>query len=107
VDVTRIKDAIKAIVEEYKKIAGEVVPESELKKGKEFLKGKLVLSLEDSESVAQMHALNELLYDKIKTLADISANIDKVTAADVQRVAQDILKEKLIQLAVIGPEDEA
>ena len=108
VDVTRIKDAIKAIVEEYKKIAGEVVPESELKKGKEFLKGKLVLSLEDSESVAQMHALNELLYDKIKTLADISANIDKVTAADVQRVAQDILKENLIQLAVIGPyEDKA
>lgn len=108
VDVTRIKDAIKAIVEEYKKIAAEVVPESELKKGKEFLKGKLVLSLEDSESVAQMHALNELLYDKIKTLADISANIDKVTAADVQRVAEDILKEDLIQLAVIGPyEDKA
>ncbi len=108
VDVTRIKDAIKAIVEEYKKIAGEVVPESELKKGKEFLKGKLVLSLEDSESVAQMHALNELLYDKIKTLADISANIDKVTAEDVKRVAQDILKDNLIQLAVIGPyEDKA
>ncbi len=108
VDVTRIKDAIKAIVEEYKKIAGEVVPESELKKAKEFLKGKLVLSLEDSESVAQMHALNELLYDKIKTLADISANIDKVTAADVQRVAENILKEDLIQLAVIGPyEDKA
>lgn len=108
VDVTRIKDAIVAIVEEYKKIAGEVVPESELKKAKEFLKGKLVLSLEDSESVAQMHALNELLYDKIKTLADISANIDKVTAADVKRVAEDILKDKLIQLAVIGPyEDKA
>lgn len=108
VDVTRIKDAIVAIVEEYKKIAGEVVPESELKKAKEFLKGKLVLSLEDSESVAQMHALNELLYDKIKSLSDISANIDKVTAADVKRVAEDILKDKLIQLAVIGPyEDKA
>ncbi|MFA4815390.1 MAG: pitrilysin family protein [Candidatus Gracilibacteria bacterium] len=108
VDVTRIKDAIKAIVEEYKKIATEGVPESELKKGKEFLKGKLILSLEDSENVAQMHALNELLYDKIKTLADISSAIDKVTVADVQRVAEQILKDELIHLAVIGPyEDKA
>lgn len=108
VDVNRIKDAIAAIVEEYKKIAAEGVPESELKKGKEFLKGKLTLSLEDSESVAQMHAQNELLYDKIKTLADISTAIDKVTAADVQRVAQQILKDELVHLAVIGPyEDKA
>ncbi len=106
VDVNRIDDAIKAIVEEYKKIAGEVVPESELKKGKEFLKGKLTLSLEDSEHVAQMHALNELLYDKIKTLADISAGIDKVTAEDVRRVAADILKQNLLQISVIGPYED-
>ncbi|MFA6024105.1 MAG: pitrilysin family protein [Candidatus Gracilibacteria bacterium] len=106
VDITRIKDAIKAIIEEYKKMAAEGVPETELKKGKEFLKGKLTLSLEDSESVAQMHARNELLYDKIKTLADISAAVDKVTAADIQRVAAQILKEELIHLAVIGPYDD-
>lgn len=103
VDVSRIKDAIKAILEEYQKIAAEGVPEAELKKGKEFLKGKLTLSLEDSESVAQMHAQNELLYDKIKTLSDISTAIDKVTAADVLRIAQDILKQDKVHLAIIGP----
>lgn len=108
VDVNRIKDAIKAILEEYQKIAAEGVPEAELKKGKEFLKGKLTLSLEDSESVAQMHAQNELLYDKIKTLSDVSTAIDKVTAADVLRIAQDILKQDKVHLAIIGPyEDKA
>lgn len=103
VDVNRIQDAIKAILEEYEKIAAEDVPESELKKGKEFLKGKLTLSLEDSENTAQMHALNELLYNKIKTLADISKAIDLVTVADIRRVAQDLLKKDRIHLAVIGP----
>ena len=106
VDVNRIDDAVTAIIEEYKKIAEEDVPESELKKGKEFLKGKLTLSLEDSESVAQMHARNELLYNRVKTLTDISQEIDKVTVADVKRVAQNLLKDKLIHLAVIGPYDD-
>jgi predicted Zn-dependent peptidase len=107
VDVNRIDDAIKAIILEYEKMASEPVPEAELKKGKEFLKGKLTLSLEDSEQVAQMHARNELLYNKIKTLADISAAIDKVTAEDVSRVAKALLRKEALYLAVIGPYDKA
>ena len=103
VDVNRPKEAVKAIMEEYEKIAAEQVPDSELKKGKEFLKGKLTLSLEDSEHVAQMHARNELLYDKIKTLADVSKAIDAVTVEDVQRVAQTLLKPEVLHLALIGP----
>lgn len=103
VDVNRPKEAVKAILEEYEKIAAELVPENELKKGKEFLKGKLTLSLEDSEHVAQMHARNELLYDKIKTLADVSKAIDAVSTEDVQRIAQTLLKNDLHHLALIGP----
>lgn len=103
VDVNRAPSAISAILEEYEKIAAEPVPADELKKSKEFLKGKLTLSLEDSEHVAQMHAHNELLYDKLKSLADISKAIDAVTAEDVHRVAQTLLKKELIHLAVIGP----
>ena len=108
VDVNRIDDAIKAILLEYEKMANKPIPEAELKKSKEFLKGKLTLSLEDSEHVAQMHAHNELLYGKIKTLEDIFSGIDKVTAADVSRVAKEILKKEALHLAVIGPyEDKA
>ena len=36
VDVNRPKEAVKAIMEEYEKIAAEQVPESELKKGRNF-----------------------------------------------------------------------
>ena len=106
VDVNRIDDALREILIEYGKIAAAPVDEAELKKGKEFLKGKLTLSLEDSEHVAQMHARNELLYDKIRTYEDIAAGVDKVTAADVQRLAAQLLKPEAMHLSVIGPYDD-
>lgn len=104
VDVNRIQDALKAIMEEYELIAREGIPESELKKGKEFLKGKLVLSLEDSEHLAQMLARHELLYGEVRTYADIAKRIDAVTREDVSRLAKDLFSNKeLFHLAVIGP----
>lgn len=108
VDITRIEDAVTAIIEEYDKIRFVEVPEEELKKGKEFLKGKLTLALEDSEQLAQMLARHELLYGKVKTLSDVYKEINKVTAADVHRVASELLKDDALHLAVIGPyEDKA
>lgn len=106
VDVNRIKEAIAAILEEYERVASSDVPEAELKKAKEFLKGKLILSLEDSEHLAQMHARNELLYDKVKTLAHICKAIDAVTVADLRRIAVDLLQKHRMHLAVIGPYEE-
>lgn len=108
VDVNRVEDAIKEILIQYELIAKEAVSEAELKKGKEYLKGKLTLSLEDSEAVAQMHARNELLYDQLRSYEDIAQAIDVVTAQDVLRVASDLLKKDAVHLAVIGPyEDKA
>lgn len=106
VDVNRIDDAIKAIIEEYDKIRYVEVSEAELKKGKEFLKGKLTLSLEDSENLAQMLARYELLFDEIKTYADIAKAIDEVTASDIKRVAEKLLTDDALQLAVIGPYED-
>ncbi len=106
VDTSRIDDAVKAIIEEYDKIRYVEVPEGELVKGKEFLKGKLTLALEDGENLAQMLAKYELLYDDIKTYADIAKGIDEVTAEDVKRVAGNLLTDEALQLAVIGPYDD-
>ncbi|MBU0982099.1 insulinase family protein [Patescibacteria group bacterium] len=107
VDVNRVDDAVKAIVEEYDKVRRLGVPATEVKKGREFLKGKLTLRLEDSENLAQMYARDELLHDGVRTYAEIAKEIDEVTAEDVHRVAKDLLQDDALYLAVIGPyEDE-
>ena len=103
VDVKRINLAIQAICEEYKKIRGEKISAQELKKSKEYLKGKFALRLEDSEEFAHLNGKQELLHGKIKTPEQIAKEIDAVTAADIARVSADLFNEKELRLAVIGP----
>ncbi|MFH1410914.1 MAG: pitrilysin family protein, partial [Patescibacteria group bacterium] len=61
-DLKRVDMAIEAILHEYRLITKEVVSEAELKKGKEFMKGKIILRLEDSEEYAHMMGKQALIY---------------------------------------------
>ena len=103
VTVEKIDQAITAIIGEYKKVLDGQIPEAEATKAKEFLKGKLVLRLEDSEEYAHLLGKYELLYRKGCTPDQIMAHVDKVTPAAMARVARDLFKEKKTYLAVIGP----
>lgn len=103
VDLKRVEDAVRGIVAEYKKVRDEEIPEKELQKSKDYLKGKMVLKLEDSEEVAHLLAQHEVLFGTVRTAEDIAREVDKVTSADLQRVAQDLFKEDQLYLAGIGP----
>ncbi|MDP4008363.1 MAG: pitrilysin family protein [Candidatus Peregrinibacteria bacterium] len=103
VDINRIKLAVEAIIEEYKNITLEDVPEIELQKAKDYLKGKMTLKLEDTEEYAYFVTEQELLKNEIKTLEEIFAEVDKVTVADIRRVSMDLFKEEKLRLALIGP----
>lgn len=103
VDVKRIKLAIEAIIEEYRKIRGEHIPKSELTKAKEYLKGKLVLRLEDSEEYAHLIGKDELLHGELEGPEEIMKHIDEVTVGDIVRVSADLFREDRLRLAVIGP----
>ncbi len=103
VDVNRIPLAVSAIIEEYKKISSDPVPEQELQKAKDYLKGKMTLRLEDTEEYAYFLAQQELLKDKIETMEEVFAHIDKVTVEDIHRVAKDLFQEEGLRLALIGP----
>lgn len=103
VDLRRIDDAITGIIAEYGKLRDETVPEVELKKAKSYLKGKMILNLEDSEEFAHLLAKYELLHGQAKSPEEIMRSIDGVTVADVKRVSEDLFREEKMKLAVIGP----
>lgn len=105
VQVKRIDDAISAITQEYKKVLAHI-PEDEVKKAKDYLKGKLVLRLEDSEEYAHLLAKHELLYGILKTPEEILEAIEKVQGADVMRTAQNLFQSSGLRLAAIGPFDD-
>jgi predicted Zn-dependent peptidase len=104
IDPKRVIEAVEVMVAEYSKVAQDQMKltAEELMKAKEFLKGHLVLDLEDSRSVSGFYAHQELLEDKIENPADVIAEIDKVTMEDVRAVGKEFFKEQTLNLAVIG-----
>lgn len=107
VDTTRIQDAIQAILKEFSNIKGETISPEELTKGKEYLKGKMILRLEESENYASLLAEEELLTDEIKDLQEILKEIDSVTSQDIEDFTNEFFKEENLHLTVIGPYQEA
>jgi predicted Zn-dependent peptidase len=96
-------EAIKIILDEFKKVKSEKINDDEIKRAKDYLKGQAIISLESSNSVASFFAGQELNTGKILTPEEKFAKIDAVTADDLQRVARDIFVNNKLNLALIGP----
>jgi predicted Zn-dependent peptidase len=106
VDVQKIGEALKAILAELGEARQELVSDEELKKAKEFTKGRLLLQMEDSFAVAAWMGRQELLEDRILSVDEVLEEVDAVTAEDVQRVAQELFQQEKLNLAVVGPYEE-
>ncbi len=104
IDPKRVIEAVEVMVAEYSKVSqGKMgLTDEELKEAKEFLKGHLVLDLEDSRSVSGFYAHQELLEEKIENPSDVIAQIDKVTLDDVESVGKEFFKEETLNFALIG-----
>jgi len=104
-DLKKIKQTIQVILDEYRKISRRAFlpSQAELKKAKEYLKGHLILRLEDSRQVASLYGESELLEEKIRTPEEIIQGIERVSCSDIARVSQKIFLPKNLNLAIIGP----
>jgi predicted Zn-dependent peptidase len=103
VDPERGPEALQAILDELDRLCNEPVPPAELHKVKEYLKGRLVLSLEDSFSRAAWVAYQTLFLDEIRTPEEVLQIYDTVTIEDVLAVAQQVINPTRYNLAVVGP----
>jgi len=102
VDPKKAVEAVRAVVAELRMLADHEVLPDELERAKEFTKGRLRLELETTNGVAFWLTYQELLLGEIKTIDEELAYVDEVTAADIKRVAAEILNGPL-QMSVIGP----
>jgi predicted Zn-dependent peptidase len=107
VDINRIDDAIETIARELKKIAAEPVPEEELEKAKNVAKGRFVLQTESPHGMIMFGLRREVLEGRAPEPEELLREIDAVSAEDVQRVAADVIGSNGLNLALIGPFDDA
>lgn len=102
VDAKNIEKAIKEVLREYKNISKEI-SKKELKKAKEFLKGRLILGLETSDSLASFFGAQEALQGFILTPEEVSQKIEKVSLEEIKIVAKKIFRSDKLNLVVVGP----
>jgi predicted Zn-dependent peptidase len=103
VDINRIDEAITTIVGELQRIADEPVPQAELDKARNVAKGRFVLQVESPHGLIMFGLRREVLENQATEPEEILAQLDSVTAEDVQRVAQDVIGGNGLNLALIGP----
>lgn len=101
VDPKRLDSAVQAILEELCRLR-EGIPEREVSKAKELTKGRLLLRMEDTRSVAAWLGGQELLLDRILSVDEVVNIIDAIEPSELQRVARELLRPEKVNLSVVG-----
>lgn len=102
VDPKQIDIAIERILKELRCLP-EDISEAELSKAKELTKGRLLLRMEDTRSVAGWTGGQELLTGCIRTVDDVTSIIDAISPQDLKRVARELILTEKLNLAIVGP----
>jgi predicted Zn-dependent peptidase len=98
-----VDEVIDLCVEELRGLKREGVPETELRRAKDHLKGSLMLSLENTASRMSHLARQEIYFDRQFTLDETLAGVQRVSADDVQRVASELFANGSLAATVLGP----
>jgi len=97
-----VGQVIDLIVEELRTVKQTSVPEAELQRAKDHLKGSLMLSLENTASRMSHLARQEIYFDRQFGLDETLQGIERVTTDDVRRVAADLFKNGSLAATVLG-----
>ena len=90
-------------MEQFDKLRREMIREEELKRVKEQLKGNLLLFLESSDSWMTRLAQNEIYFGRYIPIEEVIKGIEGVTSEELNQLAQDLFREELFCLTVLGP----
>ena len=94
------------IATELRRMADEPLPADELRRAKEHLKGRLVLSLESPGMRMNRIGKATVTDSEILPIDEIIARIDAVDAAAVQELAAEYWQPQSMSLAAIGPDGD-
>ena len=93
---------VQSIVSEFRKLKLERVPEDELRRAKDQLKGSLMLSLESSTARMSNLARQEMYFDRFYDLDELIQKIEDVQAEDLQQLANEFFQTESIAVTVLG-----
>ena len=93
---------VQSVVSEFRKLKQELVPEEELRRSKDQLKGSLMLSLESSAARMSNLARQEMYFDHFYTLDELIERIESVTSEEIKELANQFFQTESIAVTVLG-----
>jgi predicted Zn-dependent peptidase len=100
--VSNIEQVLQLTLAEFSRIKQSPVADEELDRAKNQIKGNMVLGLETSGSRMSSLARQQMYWGRFFSLDEITAEIDNVTAAAIQRLANDLLHSDRLALTLLG-----
>jgi predicted Zn-dependent peptidase len=98
-----VSEVIDLCVEELRGMKKAPIPDTELRRAKDHLKGSLMLSLENTASRMSHLARQEIYFDRHFGLDETLAGVERVTDGDLMRVATDLFADGSLAATVLGP----
>jgi len=102
-DTQKVIEAMKLTLEEHYKMLKSGFNNEDIRKAKEIIKGRLLLSMEDSFNVSHFYGKKAVLETNIESPQEIIDYIEKVSQEEILEVAKEVIKPEKLNMAVIGP----
>jgi predicted Zn-dependent peptidase len=102
-DPSNALEVVRLVMRELRKLKDEGITQAEETRVRNQIKGNLVLTLESSNSHMSRLARQEIYFGKYLSMDDIIRGVEKVTAAQVHDLAQQLFTRENISLAILGP----
>ena len=97
-----IPKVVDSVLTEFREMKGENIPEEELRRAKDQLKGSLMLSLESSTSRMSNLARQEMYFERFFSLDETIEQIESVTAEQVTEMAASLFQTEKIAVTALG-----
>jgi predicted Zn-dependent peptidase len=107
VDRASVNESITLIDREINKLQDKLVPQTELRNAKDFVKSGLFLSMENMEVIMTRIARNEMYFGRYIPLEDVAESIDLVEGQEIKKLAGDIFGGHKLTVAGLGPMEKA
>jgi predicted Zn-dependent peptidase len=93
---------VQSIVAELRRLKNDPVPEDELRRAKDQLKGSLMLSLESSTARMSNLARQEIYFEHFFGLDELIERIEAVTEEDLRATAEEFFRQEMLAVTVLG-----
>ncbi|KAB0664850.1 insulinase family protein [Oryzomonas japonica] len=96
------REVIDIALREMGRLKREAVPADELDSAREQLKGKILMSLESTDSLMTRLARNEIYLQRYQPVEEVLAGFDAVGADDIMTLASELFDGSKLNLEVMG-----